>query len=132
MSDRGFIVVEFSDGIQVIPKIWLQSNKELCKYPSHLKTDQQIRKAIEKEEKPSSSWSSFKIKRIFGEYSSLQKADAVAEKALYTSDMDTEKETKKYRKYRARKDIYSSESEEEGTSATLPSAPCPPVKRNYE
>lgn len=67
MSNRGFIVVEFSDGIQVIPKIWLQS-KELCKYPSHFKTDLQIRKAVEKEEIPSSSWPSFKIDRIFGEY----------------------------------------------------------------
>lgn len=67
MSNRGFIVVEFSDGIQVIPKTWLL-NKELCKYPAHLKTDTKILKAVEKEEVPSSSWPSFKIDRIFGEY----------------------------------------------------------------
>ncbi|EFN74055.1 hypothetical protein EAG_04444, partial [Camponotus floridanus] len=60
-----FIVAEFSDGIQVIPKMWLQ-NKDLCKYPSHYKTDSRIRKAIEKEEPPASDWSSFKIERIFG------------------------------------------------------------------
>ncbi|XP_070167966.1 uncharacterized protein [Polyergus mexicanus] len=129
MSNRGFIVVEFSDGIQVIPKIWLQS-EDVCKYPSHFKTDLRLRKAIEKEEIPNSDWPSFKINRIFGEYSSLQKADAKAEKALYTSDMDTEKEAKSYRKYRARKVLSSSESEEEScTSAILPPAPCPPAKR---
>ncbi|XP_070171336.1 uncharacterized protein [Polyergus mexicanus] len=129
MSNRGFIVVEFSDGIQVIPKIWLQS-EDVCKYPSHFKTDLRLRKAIEKEEIPNSDWPSFKINRIFGEYSSLQKADAKAEKALYTSDMDTEKEAKSYRKYRARKVLSSSESEEEScTSAISPPAPCPPAKR---
>ena len=68
MSNRGlFIVVEFSDGIQVIPKTWLQ-RKDLCQYPSHFKTDVRIRKAIEKEEMPHSDWPSFKIHRIFGEY----------------------------------------------------------------
>lgn len=51
MSNGEFIVAEFSDGIQVIPKIWLQS-KDSCKYPSHYKTDQRIRKAIEKPEIP--------------------------------------------------------------------------------
>lgn len=67
MPNKVFIVAEFSDGIQVIPKMWLQS-KDVCKYPSHYKTDSRIRKAIEKEEPPASNWSSFKIERIFGEY----------------------------------------------------------------
>lgn len=48
--------------------------------------------------------------------------------------MDTEKETKYYRKYRARKALSSSESEGESctNNATLPSPPCPPVKRKYK
>lgn len=66
--NRGFIVAEFSDGIQVIPKIWVHSSKDSCKYPSHYKTDLRIRKAIEKEETPTFEWSSCKIYRIFGEY----------------------------------------------------------------
>lgn len=64
---QGFIVAEFSDGIQVIPKSWLQ-DEDFCKYPSHYKSDARIWKAIEKEETPTSDWSSFKIDRIFGEY----------------------------------------------------------------
>jgi len=132
MSNRGFIVAEFSDGIQVIPKIWLQS-EDLCKYPLHYKTDARIRKAIEKEETPNFDWPSFKINRTFGEYSLLQKADEKAEKAMYTSDMDTEKETKYYRKFRARKVLSSSGSEEEScSSVVLPSAPRPPVKRQRQ
>ncbi|XP_029154844.1 uncharacterized protein LOC114927940 [Nylanderia fulva] len=128
MSNQGFVVAEFPDGIQVIPKIWLQ-NKDKCKYPSHFKTDIKIRKAVEKQEIPKFDWPALEVIRIFGEYSSLQKAYAKAEKALYTSDMDTEKEAKYYRKHRARK-IYSSSESEEESGVNLPPAPCPPAKRN--
>ncbi|XP_029170335.1 uncharacterized protein LOC114940025 isoform X2 [Nylanderia fulva] len=126
MSNQGFVVAEFPDGIQVIPKIWLQ-NKDECKYPSHFKTDIKIRKAVEKQEIPKFDWPALEVIRIFGEYSSLQKAYAKAEKALYTSDMDTEKEAKYYRKHRARK-IYSSSESEEESGVNLPPAPCPPAK----
>lgn len=67
MSSGRFVVAEFPDGIQVIPKIWL-INENICKYPSHYKTDARIRKAIEKEEIPSVDWPSCRIERIFGEY----------------------------------------------------------------
>lgn len=67
MSDGGFVVAEFYDGVQVIPKSWLQSDG-LCKYPSHYNKDSKIRKAIKKEETPGSDWPTCKIIRIFGEY----------------------------------------------------------------
>lgn len=67
MCSRGFVVAEFSDGIQVIPKIWLQSG-DMCKYPSHYKTDQRIRKAVEREEVPNVEWTCHRIIRTFGEY----------------------------------------------------------------
>jgi len=67
MCSRGFVVAKFSDGIQIIPKIWLQ-NGDVCKYPSHYKTDQRIRKAVEREEVLNVNWTSHKIIRIFGEY----------------------------------------------------------------
>lgn len=63
---------------------------------------------------------------------SLQKANEKAEKAIYTSDMDTEQEARYSRKYRAKKILSSSESEDDSNrSVTLPSPPCPPVKRKY-
>ncbi|XP_039304092.1 uncharacterized protein LOC105204900 isoform X2 [Solenopsis invicta] len=129
-KNQGFIVAEFYDGIQVIPKSWLQSD-DVCKYPSHYKTDLKIRKAIEKEEIPTSNWSSVKIDRIFGEYSCLCKADEKAKQAFDTSDMDTDKETrtKKAKKLRAKKAMLSSESEEESREIILPRPPRPPAKR---
>ncbi|XP_011685211.1 PREDICTED: uncharacterized protein LOC105448388 [Wasmannia auropunctata] len=78
MSNQRFVVVQFSDGIQVIPKIWL--SEDSCKYPLHYKTDLRIRKAVEKEEKPNSDWALFKIIRTFGEYCTLQEADNKAKK----------------------------------------------------
>lgn len=65
---------------------------------------------------------------------SLQKADEKATKAMYTSDMDTEKESKQYRKYRAQKVLSSSctEDEDQNANLTLPSPPRPPsLKCNY-
>lgn len=51
-------------------------------------------------------------------------------KAIYTSDMDTDKEARCYRKFRVRKCLSSSESEEEPcTDIILPSAPCPPKRK---
>lgn len=67
MSDGGFVVTEFYDGVQVIPKSWLQS-EGLCKYLSHYNKDSKIRKAIKKEETPGSDWPICKIIRIFSKY----------------------------------------------------------------
>lgn len=67
MSSQGFIIAEFLDGIQVVPKIWLQGT-DSCKYSSHYKTDLRIRKAVERQEIPNFEWPLFNIKRIFGEY----------------------------------------------------------------
>jgi len=60
---------------------------------------------------------------------SVHKAHEKAEKAIYTSDMDTEKETKDNRKHRAKKIMSSSEDEEEHcTNIIVPSPPHPPAK----
>lgn len=74
------------------------------------------------------------INKIFTIFlASLQKANEKAKQALYTSDMDTEKETKNNRKIRAKRFLSSSESEEESsTNAILPSPPRPPAKCNYK
>ncbi|XP_071574407.1 uncharacterized protein [Temnothorax nylanderi] len=130
MSSRRFVIAEFTDGIQVVPTVWFES-KDMCKYPTHYKTDQIIRKAVEKEEVPSIRWTSHKVIRTFGKYS-LENAYEKLEKALYTSDLDTEKEGKEYRKKRAAKEYSPSWSEsEEERHTNLPSNPhlSPKVKR---
>lgn len=69
------------------------------------------------------------ILKIFS--ATLRKANDKARQAIYTSDMDTDKELISNRKYRARKLYSSSGSEEElCTDVNLPPVPCPP-KRKY-
>lgn len=61
---------------------------------------------------------------------SLQKANEKTRRAIYTSDLDTDKEARSYRKMRAKR-VYSSESEDESCAdTTLPSPPSSP-KRKY-
>lgn len=41
-GNKKFIIVEFSDGLQIVPAIWLNGSKQICIWPSHLKTQQRI------------------------------------------------------------------------------------------
>ncbi|XP_025157203.1 uncharacterized protein LOC105188675 isoform X1 [Harpegnathos saltator] len=102
---------------------------ETCANILHYKTDQRIRKAVEKEEVPSTNWTFHTVIRIFGEYSSLETADEKANRAIYTSDMDTEKEGKEYRKHRTKKRVFTSlESEEEPYTTVYLPPPSLPLK----
>ncbi|EFN74898.1 hypothetical protein EAG_09141, partial [Camponotus floridanus] len=47
-----FIIVEFHDGLQLIPAIWFNADKQTCIWPSHYKTKLRINKAIIKQETP--------------------------------------------------------------------------------
>lgn len=68
MNDTGFIIAEFNDGLQVIPVMWFNADKQLCIWPSHFKTKLRINKAIMSREMPKekTDWEELSIKRIFG------------------------------------------------------------------
>jgi len=68
MNSCGFIIVEFHDGLQLIPAIWFNADKQSCIWPSHYKTKLRINKAIIKQETPQneSDWEELPVKRIFG------------------------------------------------------------------
>lgn len=58
--DNIFHLVEFEDGIQVIPDNWIQTDKDKCWYPNY-KTDKDINKAIKKQHTPKGDWLSYSI-----------------------------------------------------------------------
>lgn len=62
-----FHLIEFEDGIQVIPDNWIQKDTNKCWYPTY-KTDQNIIKAIKKRQTPQDNWLMYPIKRVFGIY----------------------------------------------------------------
>jgi len=68
MNDSGFIIAEFDDGLQLIPTIWFNSEKQSCIWPGHFKTKFRINKAIITKEMPQEEfdWDELPIKRIFG------------------------------------------------------------------
>lgn len=68
MDDSGFLIAEFNDGLQLIPAIWFNADKQSCIWPGHFKTKLRINKAIITKELPKeeSDWENLKIKRIFG------------------------------------------------------------------
>jgi len=70
------------------------------------------------------------IINIYNTFSaSIHKAHEKAERAIYTSDIDTEKETEDNRKHRAMKVMSSSGNEEEHcTNIIVPSPPHSPAK----
>lgn len=67
-TKNGFLIVEFTDGLQVIPEKWFNANEQSCIWPTKFKTKFRINKAIVTCEMPqqSSTWEHLPIKRIFG------------------------------------------------------------------
>lgn len=61
-----FSIVEFEDGIQLIPMSWMFDNNKKCYWP-HYKKQEKINQAIFNEEHlDDCKWSSYDILRIFG------------------------------------------------------------------
>ncbi|EFN69168.1 hypothetical protein EAG_03113 [Camponotus floridanus] len=84
MNDSGFIIAEFDDGLQLIPTIWFNAEKQSCIWPGHFKTKFRINKAIITKEIPQEEfdWDELPIKRIFG--------TAEAVRTMYGSVTDNE------------------------------------------
>lgn len=76
LEEITFTVVEFEDGIQVIPNNWIQKDTSTCCYPDY-KTDEHILRAIKKRQTPQEDWLSYRIKRFFGVYSKCIVVDIV-------------------------------------------------------
>lgn len=62
-----FHLLEFEDGIQIVPDNWIQKDTNECWYPNY-KTDKEINKAIKKRHIPQDDWLLYSIKRLFGIY----------------------------------------------------------------
>ena len=72
LSTDLFYLVEFEDGVQVVPNLWMKE-KNKCLYPP-LKNDREITKAIKKREFPKDNWLLYPVKRVFGTYGKYNKS----------------------------------------------------------
>lgn len=72
LSNNLFYLLEFEDGIQVVPDTWMQKDDNKCWYPNY-KKDCDITRAIKKRQSPQDNWLTYPIKRIFGTYRKYHK-----------------------------------------------------------
>ncbi|XP_077256672.1 uncharacterized protein LOC143894350 [Temnothorax americanus] len=131
-----YAVVEFMDGLQVIPTNWLSQDLRSALWPNFT-NNKSYDKAIKQMIDPESTWASHSIKNIFGTFVSYVRAMKKLKEAEDTSDLNsgTEKEKflKKSRKVRAAKPIDSSNDEEEESDDSFVSElPTFPKKRCHE
>lgn len=68
MDRSGYVIAEFNDGLQIIPALWYNVEKQSSIWPNHFKTQLRINKAIITREMPREicDWEQLPIKRIFG------------------------------------------------------------------
>jgi hypothetical protein len=62
-----YAVVEFMDGLQVIPTSWLNQDLRSAVWPNFT-NNKNYDKAVKKMIDPESTWTSHSIKKIFGTY----------------------------------------------------------------
>ncbi|KYN21195.1 hypothetical protein ALC57_06437 [Trachymyrmex cornetzi] len=122
MDKYQFTIVEFDDGLQLVPTIWCDTNKLLSIWPSHMKTKFRINKAILTREMPREGfdWEELQIKKILGRAKTYAEGLEKLIVAQDTSNIDDtgmssddlREQKKKRRRIIAKKQITSSSSED--------------------
>ncbi|XP_046746411.1 uncharacterized protein LOC124411361 [Diprion similis] len=118
-----YSVVEFEDGIHLVPTVWLNDDKTLCSWPTHLRKQYDVNNAVIRSTIPNSGgkeWEYLNVKRIFGTADSYEKGMeklCLAEETSNideTASSDDEAEViraKKRRREKARKHFTSTDEE---------------------
>ncbi|XP_066590825.1 uncharacterized protein [Prorops nasuta] len=128
-----FFVVQFKDGLGIVPESWLFDDNKMSFYPTCSK--QKLNAAIQKEVTPnindhSMKWQMFDIIRIFGSAESFERALIKLEMAETYSDINTEDEaTQKSTRHERAKRVFSSSDEETEKESYLKLPPLPKVKK---
>jgi len=66
--NKFYAIVEFSDGLQIVPNNWLSSDLKNAVWPVGFTNNARYDKAIKLMEEPQSTWLSHPIKKIYGTY----------------------------------------------------------------
>lgn len=59
-------MVEFLDGVQVVPISWLSRDKKKCLYPVHVYNQNQYNKMVTTMSSPKESWQSWNVLKVIG------------------------------------------------------------------
>lgn len=66
---KKFCIVQFEDGLHLVPMLWVSDDQLTCIWPDHFKSQFQINKAITRQLLPENvdDWKTLDVVRIFGE-----------------------------------------------------------------
>lgn len=86
MDTNQYAVIEFSDGIQLVPLSWVMEDKKHCRWPNYTKINQ-FNQSVRYREPASESWSLHPIKRIMAKTSEyIVYMIKISEIYIYTND----------------------------------------------
>ena len=68
-----FSIVEFEDGLQVVPRKWVIDDKRCC-WPNNINSQMSLNKLIIGEIHPEDTWDVYVIKKIYGSASKYLEA----------------------------------------------------------
>ncbi|XP_067210208.1 uncharacterized protein [Linepithema humile] len=120
-----YSIVEFEDGLQMIPSSWLTENKTAARWPQFTSHARFI-KAVQKRILYDNSWFLYDVKRILATAQTYEKGLIKLKKAEFVSDINSESDSenlKKSRKDRAKRMISSSDTDGEEILPPLPTIP---------
>ncbi|XP_067206835.1 uncharacterized protein [Linepithema humile] len=120
-----YAIVEFEDGIQIVPNNWLSIDLKKAAWPNFT-NNKRYDKAVKVMEEPQSTWLKHPISKIYGTYSNYtlarKKLKDAEELSDLTSNTDRDEFLKKSRKIRAAKSVdedNTSNDEQSDTSLIL-------------
>jgi len=72
---KKFCIVEFKDGLHLVPTLWISDDQLTCIWPDHLRSQFQINKAISRQLLPENveDWETLNVVRTFGEAGMLSR-----------------------------------------------------------
>ncbi|XP_070169708.1 uncharacterized protein [Polyergus mexicanus] len=114
MTDTKFYaIVEFEDGLQIVPYNWLNEDSKKAVWPNFT-NNKRYDKAVKLMEEPELTWLTHNIRKVYGTYSNYgvarQKLKQAEEESDLTSTTEKEEYLKKSRKIRAAKIVDTSTS----------------------
>ncbi|XP_025263009.1 uncharacterized protein LOC105254747 isoform X3 [Camponotus floridanus] len=142
-NKKKYAIVEFKDGLQIVPATWLSSDLRKSKWPRHYISNDRYDKAVKLMEVPDCTWEEHTVLKIYATSSNYAVARQKLKLAEEMSDInsctdeDRQKLCKKSRKIRAAK-MHDSSSyeytndESDSEQAILSDLPKPPIKNVYK
>nr|CAI5853015.1 unnamed protein product [Callosobruchus analis] len=106
---RAFSVVEFEDGVCLVPSKWLFRNSTMCFYPPYV-NQLKVNKAISTKQSPDEKWQEYKVVRSFCSRG-VAKLKLAQEMSDVETDVDGNLAVRPPRIHKSKKRLYESDSD---------------------